>query len=37
MPGVVQEIRENVAKLPEAAQRQILGENAIKLYNLPVG
>ena len=37
LPGLVREVRENVAKLPEAAQRQILGENAIRLYHLPVG
>jgi predicted TIM-barrel fold metal-dependent hydrolase len=32
--NVVREIREKIASLPEAAQRKILGENALRFYGL---
>lgn len=35
--GVAQEIRERLASLPVASQRKVLGENAVRFYNLPVG
>ena len=35
--GVAQEIRERLAPLPAASQRKVLGENAVRFYNLPVG
>jgi predicted TIM-barrel fold metal-dependent hydrolase len=35
-PGVVKELREAIAPLPEDAQRNILGENAIAAYKLPL-
>jgi predicted TIM-barrel fold metal-dependent hydrolase len=34
--GVVEELREHIACLPESAQRKILGENAAKIYGLPM-
>jgi len=34
--GVVHEMKERLAPLPEAAQRKVLGENAVRFYNLPV-
>ena len=33
--GAVAELKENIKRLPESAQRKILGENATKLYRLP--
>jgi hypothetical protein len=33
---VVEELRENIARLPESAQRKLLGENAAKIYCLPM-
>ena len=35
--GVAQEIRERLAPLPVASQRKVLGENAVRFYNLPAG
>jgi uncharacterized protein len=35
--GVAKEIRERIAPLPIEAQRKVLGGNAIRFYNLPVG
>jgi predicted TIM-barrel fold metal-dependent hydrolase len=34
--NVVGEIREKIARLPESAQRKILGENAVRFYGLSV-
>ena len=34
LPGVVDELRENIAKLPPDAQRNVAGANAMRLYNL---
>jgi uncharacterized protein len=34
--GVVAELKENIARLPESAQRKILGENAARIYCLPM-
>ena len=34
MPGVVQELKENLEALPEAEQTTILGRSAARLYNL---
>jgi predicted TIM-barrel fold metal-dependent hydrolase len=34
--GVVREMKERLAPLPEAAQRKVLGENAVRFYNLSV-
>jgi predicted TIM-barrel fold metal-dependent hydrolase len=34
--GVVEELREHIARLPESAQRKLLGENAAKIYCLPM-
>jgi len=34
--GVVAELKKNIACLPESAQRKILGENAAKIYCLPM-
>jgi predicted TIM-barrel fold metal-dependent hydrolase len=34
--GVVHEMKERLASLPEAAQRKVLGENAVRFYNLAV-
>jgi predicted TIM-barrel fold metal-dependent hydrolase len=34
-PGVVKELREAVAALPEDAQARILGDNAVEAYRLP--
>jgi predicted TIM-barrel fold metal-dependent hydrolase len=34
LPGVVDELRENIARLPEKDQRNILGENALRLYGI---
>jgi DNA-binding transcriptional MocR family regulator len=34
--GVVAELMEHIARLPESAQRKILGENAAKIYCLPM-
>ena len=31
---VVREIREKIAELPEASQRKVLGENALRFYGL---
>ena len=33
-PGAVTQLRENLSPLPREAQRQILGENAVRLYRL---
>ena len=33
-PGVVDEVKEACAPLPEWAQKKIIGENAKRLYNL---
>jgi predicted TIM-barrel fold metal-dependent hydrolase len=35
--GVAKEIKERIAPLPLDAQRKVLGGNAIRFYNLPVG
>jgi predicted TIM-barrel fold metal-dependent hydrolase len=35
--GVAKEIRERLEPLPVASQRKVLGENAVRFYNLPVG
>lgn len=35
IPGVVRELREAMAGLPDEAQSRILGRNAIELYSLP--
>jgi predicted TIM-barrel fold metal-dependent hydrolase len=35
--GVAKEIRERIEPLPVEAQRKVLGGNAIRFYNLPVG
>jgi predicted TIM-barrel fold metal-dependent hydrolase len=35
--GVAKEIRERIESLPVASQRKVLGENAVRFYNLPVG
>ena len=35
--GVAKEIRERIEPLPIDAQRKVLGGNAIRFYNLPVG
>ncbi|MBM4256613.1 MAG: amidohydrolase [Deltaproteobacteria bacterium] len=35
--GVAREIRERIEPLPADAQRKVLGGNAIRFYNLPVG
>ncbi len=35
--GVAKEIRERIEPLPVDAQRKVLGGNAIRFYNLPVG
>ncbi len=35
--GVAKEIRERIEPLPLDAQRKVLGGNAIRFYNLPVG
>ncbi len=35
--GVAKEIRERIETLPVDAQRKVLGGNAIRFYNLPVG
>lgn len=32
--GVVKEMKERVASLPAADQRKVLGENAVRFYNL---
>jgi predicted TIM-barrel fold metal-dependent hydrolase len=32
--GVVKEMRERLAPLPQADQRKVLGENAVRFYNL---
>ena len=32
--GVVAELKENIARLPEDAQRKLLGENAVEVYRL---
>jgi uncharacterized protein len=32
--GVVREIRRRLSQLPEAAQRKVLGENALRFYGL---
>jgi predicted TIM-barrel fold metal-dependent hydrolase len=34
--GVVKELKERIAPLPEADQRKVLGENAIRFYELEV-
>jgi predicted TIM-barrel fold metal-dependent hydrolase len=34
--GVVDELRERLAPLDDAAQRRILGENAVAVYDLPL-
>jgi len=33
-PGVVEELREGCAQLPESAQRKVIGENAARCYGL---
>jgi predicted TIM-barrel fold metal-dependent hydrolase len=35
-PGVVDELLETIANLSEEGKRRILGENAVKAYNLPL-
>ena len=35
-PGVVKDVRESIAPLPEESQLRILGTNAIDAYRLPV-
>ena len=32
--GVVPELKENIARLPEGAQRKPLGDNAVEVYGL---
>ena len=32
--GVVAELKENIERMPESAQRKLLGENAIEVYGL---
>lgn len=32
--GSVKELKEHIGGLPESAQNKILGENAVKVYNL---
>jgi hypothetical protein len=32
--GVVKELKEQIAPLPEADQRKVLGENAVRFYGL---
>ena len=32
--GVVAELKENIARLPEGAQRKLLGDNAVEVYGL---
>ena len=34
--GPVAELKENIKSLPESAQRKMLGENAARIYNLPM-
>ena len=34
-PGMVEELRGNIAGLPAADQERILGRNAVDLYRLP--
>src|SRR5581483_4325449 len=34
-PGVVRELHETIAGLPEGTRRKILGENAARFYGLP--
>ena len=34
--GAVSELRKNISKLPESARRKILGENAARVYGLPM-
>ncbi len=34
--GVVKELKERIASLPEATQRKVLGDNAIRFYGLDV-
>ena len=34
--GVVKELKERIAPLPQADQRKVLGENAIRFYGLNV-
>lgn len=36
-PSVVAEVREHIARLPERAQRRILGENALSIYGVTAG
>jgi len=36
-PGMVKELRDAIAGLPDSDQARILGQNAIDLYGLPVG
>jgi predicted TIM-barrel fold metal-dependent hydrolase len=36
-PGGVDTLSRNIQALPEPAQRQILGENAVSAYGLPIG
>ena len=36
-PGVVRELHEATAALPDAARARILGENARAIYHLPAG
>ena len=35
--GVAKEIKERIEPLPVDAQRKVLGGNAIRFYNFPVG
>ena len=34
--GTVEELRRNIRSLPESAQRKIVGENAARVYELPM-
>ena len=34
--GVVKELKERIVSLPEATQRKVLGDNAIRFYGLNV-
>ena len=35
-PNTVDELRKNIERLPDASQRKIMGENAVRLYSLSV-
>lgn len=34
--GIIEELREHIAHLPESAQGKILRENTARIYNLPM-